>query len=110
MEKKARLSGESPRVSEPSNTLPTVNIATEKPEPPKPALHPSVYVMYAALSLLLLGVNMRMAKLTQIATAPGFLFLPVSLFSTSTFWIQWASVSGSLPGPLRALLTCYRVP
>ena len=48
MEKKARLSGESPRVSEPSNILPTVNVATEKPEPPKASLHPSIYVMYAA--------------------------------------------------------------
>jgi hypothetical protein len=48
MEKKARLSGESPRISEPNNTLPIVNVATEKPEPPKAALHPSVYVMYAA--------------------------------------------------------------
>jgi hypothetical protein len=54
MEKKARLSGESPRVSEPGNTLPTVNVATEKPEPPKAALHPSVYVMYAAWAFSLL--------------------------------------------------------
>jgi len=48
MEKKARLSGEGPGVSEPRNILPTVNVGTEKPEPPKAALHPSVYVMYAA--------------------------------------------------------------
>jgi hypothetical protein len=48
MEKKARLSGESPRASEPSSILPTVNITTEKPEPPKAALHPSVYIMYAS--------------------------------------------------------------
>jgi hypothetical protein len=48
MEKKARLSGDSPRASEPSNILPTVNVAIEKPEPPKAALHPSVYIMYAA--------------------------------------------------------------
>ena len=47
-EKKARLSGESPRVAEPSNTIsmPTVNVATEKPEPPKAALHPAAYVVY----------------------------------------------------------------
>jgi hypothetical protein len=46
-----------------------------------------------------------MAKLTQIVAAPGFPFLPASSFSTSIFWTQWASVSDSLSGPLRALLT-----
>ena len=45
VEKKARLSGESPRVSEPSTTLPTVNVVSEKPEPPKAALHSAFYVM-----------------------------------------------------------------
>jgi hypothetical protein len=49
IEKKARLSGESPRASEPNTTLPTVNAATEKPEPPEAALHPAFYVMYASL-------------------------------------------------------------
>ena len=44
-EKKERLSGESPRHSEPSTILPTVNVATEKPEPPKAALHPAAYVI-----------------------------------------------------------------
>jgi len=47
-EKKARLSGESPRVAEPAMALPTVDVATEKSEPPKPTLHPAFYVMYAA--------------------------------------------------------------
>lgn len=45
-EKKVRLSGESPRVTEPGTTLPSVNVAAEKPEPPKSSLHPSVYVVY----------------------------------------------------------------
>jgi hypothetical protein len=44
-EKKERISGESPRLAEPSTTLPTVNVATEKAEPPKAALHPAVYVV-----------------------------------------------------------------
>lgn len=52
MEKKARLSGESPRVSEPNTILPTVNVPAEKPEPPKAALHPAFYVMYASQPLL----------------------------------------------------------
>lgn len=39
---KARTSGEVSR-SEP--TLPTVNPAAQKPEPPKPVLHPAFYVM-----------------------------------------------------------------
>jgi len=39
---KARTSGEGSR-AEP--TLPTVNPAVEKQEPPKPALHPAFYVM-----------------------------------------------------------------
>jgi hypothetical protein len=43
-EKKERLSGESPRHSEPSTVLPAVNVATEKVEPPKASLHPAVYV------------------------------------------------------------------
>jgi len=45
VEKKARLSGESLRVSEPNTTLPTVNVTAEKPEPPKAALHPAFYVI-----------------------------------------------------------------
>ena len=44
-EKKERLSGESPRLSEPTSTLPTVNVTTEKQEPPKAALHPAAYVV-----------------------------------------------------------------
>jgi hypothetical protein len=44
-EKKERMSGESPRIAEPSTTLPTVNVTTEKAEPPKPALHPAAYVV-----------------------------------------------------------------
>jgi hypothetical protein len=44
-EKKERMSGESPRIAEPSTTLPTVNVSTEKAEPPKAALHPAVYVV-----------------------------------------------------------------
>jgi hypothetical protein len=48
IEKKARMSGESPRISEPYATLPTVNVAAEKPEPPKAALHPAFYVMYVS--------------------------------------------------------------
>jgi len=43
-EKKVRTSGEAPRVSEPGTTLPTVNVATEKAEPPKAALPAFVYV------------------------------------------------------------------
>lgn len=39
---KARTSGE---VSRPEQTLPTVNPAAEKAEPPKAALHPAFYVM-----------------------------------------------------------------
>lgn len=38
---KARTSGE---VSRPEPTLPTVNPAVDKAEPPKPAFHPAVYV------------------------------------------------------------------
>ena len=38
---KARTSGE---VSRPEPTLPTVNPAAEKSEPPKPTFHPAVYV------------------------------------------------------------------
>ena len=66
MEKKARLSGESPRVSEPSNILPTVNVATEKPEPPKAALHPSIYVMYAFYSQELTCKWQSLHKLLQL--------------------------------------------
>ncbi len=44
-EEKVRTSGEGSR-GEASPVLPTVNPAVEKPEPPKPALHPSLYVMY----------------------------------------------------------------
>lgn len=44
-EKKERLSGESPRHAEPSTVLPTINVATEKAEPPKAALHPAAYVV-----------------------------------------------------------------
>lgn len=44
-EKKERLSGESTRISEPNTTLPTVNVLTEKAEPPKAALHPAAYVV-----------------------------------------------------------------
>ena len=44
-EKKERLSGESPRHSEPSTVLPTVDVATEKVEPTKAALHPAAYVV-----------------------------------------------------------------
>ena len=46
IEKKARLSGEQTRGSEPATILPTVNVSTEKPEPPKSALHPAFYVVY----------------------------------------------------------------
>lgn len=42
-EKKVRVSGEQQRPAEP--TLPTVNPAAEKSEPPKAALHPAVYVV-----------------------------------------------------------------
>ena len=48
---KARTSGEIPRASEPSPILPTVNPAVEKlADPPKPALHPAVYVMLVSPS------------------------------------------------------------
>lgn len=47
-EEKARVSAELSRPSD-APVLPTVNPAVEKPEPPKPALHPAVYVMYAPL-------------------------------------------------------------
>lgn len=43
-EKKARLSGESPR-AEPAPALPTV-APLEVAEPPKPGIHSSVYVVY----------------------------------------------------------------
>ena len=43
-EEKQRLSGDSPRNGEASQVLPTVNPATEKPEPPKAALHPAFYI------------------------------------------------------------------
>ena len=44
-EEKQRLSGEVPRIGEASaSLLPTVNPATEKPEPPSSSLHPAVYV------------------------------------------------------------------
>jgi len=42
---KVRLSGESPRVTEPATTLPTVNVAVEKQEPPKATFHPALYVI-----------------------------------------------------------------
>ena len=46
MDEKQRLSGESPRSNDSSSTvLPTVNPATEKPEPPKAALHPAFYIV-----------------------------------------------------------------
>ncbi|KAI9692800.1 MAG: hypothetical protein M1820_009348 [Bogoriella megaspora] len=40
---KERTSGEHER-SDPSPVLPTVNPATEKPEPPQPRFHPAVYI------------------------------------------------------------------
>lgn len=40
-DEKVRVSGE---VARPEPTLPTVNPAAEKSEPPKPALHPAFYV------------------------------------------------------------------
>lgn len=43
-EKKVRVSGEQQRPVEMS-MLPTVNPAAEKPEAPKAALHPAVYVV-----------------------------------------------------------------
>ena len=45
MDEKQRISGESPRNGESSSVLPTVNPATEKPEPPKSAgIHPAFYI------------------------------------------------------------------
>ncbi|KAI9728588.1 MAG: hypothetical protein M1834_007616 [Cirrosporium novae-zelandiae] len=41
---KIRVSGDSPRTAE-SSTLPTVNPAIEKPDPPRAGLHPAVYVI-----------------------------------------------------------------
>lgn len=47
IEKKARLSGESPRASDPNPVLPTSVAPVEKaPEAPKPTLHPAFYVVY----------------------------------------------------------------
>src|SRR5437763_14993733 len=74
-EKKARLSGESPRISEPNATLPTVGVATEKPEPPTAALHPAVYVMYASL-----GYKIK-AKLTYCCSSWISLSSSVILFN-----------------------------
>jgi hypothetical protein len=45
---KVRTSGE---VSRPEPTLPTVNPAAEKSQPPKAALHPAIYVTCVALLL-----------------------------------------------------------
>ncbi|KAK4946376.1 hypothetical protein LTR10_014574 [Elasticomyces elasticus] len=45
IEKKARLSGEQNRAAEPTTTLPTVNVATEKTTAPTAALHPALYVV-----------------------------------------------------------------
>ncbi|KIW23383.1 uncharacterized protein PV07_11589 [Cladophialophora immunda] len=47
VEKKARLSGEQTRVTEPSGPASSASIlpTTEKPQPPKPSLHPSLYVI-----------------------------------------------------------------
>ena len=42
---KARLPGEEPRLSEAATALPTVNVAIEKSDSPKAALHPAAYVV-----------------------------------------------------------------
>ncbi|KAH0848246.1 hypothetical protein AYO21_05372 [Fonsecaea monophora] len=46
-EKKVRLSGEQTRVNEPAAPASSASIlpTTEKPQPPKPSLHPSLYVI-----------------------------------------------------------------
>ncbi|OAL33075.1 hypothetical protein AYO22_00160 [Fonsecaea multimorphosa] len=47
VEKKARVSGEQARVNEPEAPTASASIlpTTEKPQPPKPTLHPAVYVV-----------------------------------------------------------------
>lgn len=42
-EEKTRASGEQPR-DQSGSVLPTVNPEAEKPQPPKPSLHPAFYV------------------------------------------------------------------
>lgn len=49
-EEKVRTSGEAPRDAAVAQTLPTVNPTAEKSEPAKPALHPSVYIVYVVAS------------------------------------------------------------
>ena len=57
MEEKQRLSGESPR-NEAESVLPTINPATEKPEPPKAALHPAFYIsIWIAMSSTVILFN-----------------------------------------------------
>jgi hypothetical protein len=76
VEKKVRVSGEQQR---PEPTLPTVNPATEKPETPKSALHPAVYVAYEHLSID------QDAMLTK--TGHGSRSAAVPFFSTSGYLI-----------------------
>ena len=46
VEEKQRISGDAPRhdAGSSSSVLPTINPATEKPQPPKAALHPAFYI------------------------------------------------------------------
>ncbi|GFF35056.1 probable sugar phosphate/phosphate translocator At4g32390 [Aspergillus lentulus] len=60
---KARVSGE---VSRPEPTLPTVNPAAEKSEPPKPTFHPAVYVsVWIALSSSVILFNKHILDYAQ---------------------------------------------
>ncbi|PYH82827.1 UDP-galf transporter [Aspergillus uvarum CBS 121591] len=60
---KVRISGE---VSRPEPTLPTVNPAVDKSEPPKPAFHPAVYVsVWIALSSSVILFNKHILDYAQ---------------------------------------------
>lgn len=45
-DEKTRVSGEVPRPEPKGPVLPTVNPEADKPQPPKAALHPALYVAY----------------------------------------------------------------
>ena len=79
IEKKERYSGESPRHSEPSTVLPTINVATEKPEPPKAALHPAAYVV------------------TWITLSGGVIIFNKYLLSTMGFKFRKSNISITCP-------------
>ncbi|KAL2160032.1 hypothetical protein VTH06DRAFT_1687 [Thermothelomyces fergusii] len=94
VEEKTRASGEQPReLNEP--VLPTVNPQVEKPQPPKPALHPAFYVtVWIALSSSVILFN------KWILSTLGFAY-PVLL---TTYHLTFASVMTQLLARYTTLL------